>query len=101
MDDMFLAGLSQTLLEALDQLATHIPSLLASMQSRLLRSITTVLADAAAQEASNDEEDLSLVPHSCTQVCDGHHPKPILSLRQRTPEGARFVSLYFTSENIT
>ena len=30
-DDMFLAGLSQTLLEALDQLATHIPSLLASM----------------------------------------------------------------------
>ncbi|KAL9244759.1 hypothetical protein vseg_018491 [Gypsophila vaccaria] len=44
LDAMFSAGLSSQLVEALDQISISIPSLLATIQDRLLESISTVLS---------------------------------------------------------
>jgi len=49
-DQMFSSGLSPTLVDALRELSTHVPSVLAAIQNRLLTAITGILTPAQSMK---------------------------------------------------
>lgn len=73
LDAMFSAGLSDTLVKALDQIASSLPSLLPTIQERLLDYISVVLSKTpyriTRSGGSVPRANTSIYPHQVLDVC--------------------------------
>ena len=90
LDPMFAGGLNETLIEALTELASHIPELLPDLQDRLLAMISSILAPQAAGLNADGSSNSS--SSSSSSTLSGAASATTLS--SSLPSSASFSSLH-------